>query len=160
MGRHWVYRRPFVRFSRRKPLPAPAVGSPVVARAARRALRVRRRIRRRVHHVGGSFTGRTAAQPRRIVRQRRRILRRAFRAKPPGSVFTPTFGGVFPRIHKAIQRMRRAMQVRLRWRKREEIPPITVPVSTVHANPRGSVFAAGAEEGCVYSSGAKRGRVF
>lgn len=159
MGRYWVYRRPFFSQPRRKIPFGPAVGSPVIVRAARRALRVRRRIRRRIQHVGGTFTGRTAAQPRRIARQRRRILHRAFRPKPPGSVFTPTFGGVFPRIHKAIQRMRRAMQARLRWKPRpEEIPP-TFAGTTVFADTRGTIYSAGVTEASVYSGGSRRGTV-
>jgi hypothetical protein len=60
---------------------------------------------------------------------------------------------------KAVGRMRRAIQMRLRWKPRPEfIPPIIVP-PVEHAVARGSVYSGGVVEASVYSAGSKRGEV-
>lgn len=130
-----------------------------IVRTMRRALRVRSRIRRRVRAVGGPFTGKHKGLVRYRLPQRRITRYKQQKVTPPGTKFTGKTG-VFPRVLKAINRMRRAMQARLRWKPRlEEIPPVISTPSRIHAIPRGTIYSAGASEGVIYSAGTKRGAV-
>lgn len=162
MGR-WVYRRPYFRVARPK-IPLHRGQAPFAALRHLRAVRQRRHIiaRRVVHVLGFTQQANNLTHPP--------VRRPLVRFKPPKKPAirrilvpaTPFVGkqGPIARMLKAVQRARRHIQARLRWKPRpEEFPPIIVPTAPVHAIPRGDVFTAGAVEAAVFTAGAKRGKV-
>lgn len=164
MGRNWVYRRPYFRVAKPK-IPLTRRGTPLYPRH-RRFFRIRRVVvAHKAAAIVAAISGVTAAAAvGHVIVGRRRVNLRPPRPqaahnkiilKRPGEgkVF------VFGRILKAINRMRRKMQQRLRWKPRE-IPPEITPPTAVISNPRGSVFSAGSLVGDIFSAGTKRGSVY
>lgn len=102
-------------------------------------------------------------EPPRVVR---RSGRRATRRSRMRYRRTSALGGVrvsFPlsRLLRAVQRFRRAMQRRLRWRpKLPTVAPMPSVPTVTGQESDGSVFSAGAKRGEVSSGGAEAGGVF
>lgn len=159
--RNWVYRRPYFRATRPK-IPLFKGGPPLAALRHLRAVRRRRHIiARRVVQVLGAAQATVTHPPirRQIANAKPKRAPAIHRALLPSA---PTFvgkQGPIIRALRAVQRMRRRMRERLRWKPIEEIPPIVVPQVFVHAIPRGTVLTAGAVEATIFTAGAKRGRV-
>lgn len=103
---------------------------------------------RRIGFVGGATAATTGGAPLRSLRRAlrpRRVLRRRIRIKAPGTIpaVTPTNKATILRMHKAVARMRRAMQTRLRWRPRPEVVVAEIEFEAVIANPRGRITGPG-----------------
>jgi hypothetical protein len=154
-----IARRRVVRRIRRALVLGKASASSVFVRAIRRAVAHRRAVHRRIPIPGTSAQGRTGVIARRRLIRKIKARYRQQKTQPPGTKFTGKTG-VLGRVLKAIGRMRRQMQKRLRWKPREIPPEITPPSTQPHATPRGSVFSAGSVAGDIYSAGSKRGSIF
>lgn len=160
MGTRWVYRRPYFRVTKPK-IPLHKGSPPLVLRHLRAAQRRRHLAARRLVIVLGKFVQPATQAPVRrppiqIRPKRIPALHRAL--IPPATPFVGKQGPII-RMLKAVQRVRRKIQQRLRWKPIEEIPPIVAPQVFVHAIPRGTVLTAGAVEATIFTAGAKRGRV-
>ena len=161
MGTRWVYRRPH--FPVHKPKIPLTRGGFVKAPIRRRyQFRVRRRIvRARMVMTFGVTAQQTFGQAFARSLRRRAVQRHAQplrRVPAPGGRFEGKQGPI-QRMLKAVARMRRAMQARLRWKPRPEFIPPVIPGVPVHAIPRGTIQSAGAEAGSIFSAGSKRGKV-
>lgn len=98
-------------------------------------------------------------QRRRARRATRRSRMRYRRTRAVGGV---RVGQTFAQLWRAVQRFRRAMQVRLRPRRAVlHLAPTVTPVfSDEVADPAGGVFSAGSKRGDVFGGGSAEGSVY
>ena len=132
-------------------------GTVFVRRVRLPASRIRRASRRVAIPHGVAQQQASLALVRRLIKTRRAQNRAPARRPFVGPVSTPTFGMPII-VQKAIARIRRAFQIRLRFKPRKFELPTGIP-ETVISYPRGEIQAAGAVVGEIYSAGSKRGWV-
>lgn len=146
-----VFVRRIARSQRRRPRGLRRVGlapqtrpfsSPTVLR---RAMRARRRLRHGLKRAFPMTRGAASAAPIRLrrLRPRRKVTLRLKPPKLPQGFTTPRQGMVI-RMLKAVSRMRRKMQERLRRRPHpEELETPSVVIVRVEGSMKGRVFSPG-----------------